>query len=826
MIRIPFNDTWRVGPLVSVHEAIVVAGAGEEEVTLPHDAMLTGGRSAENSGGPQTAYFRDGKWTYEKQFDVPAAWATKRVTFEFEGVYRDAMVYINGALAGQWANGYSRFHVSADPFLEYGRVNTVRVDAQAHEDCRWYSGGGIHRPVNLLVGEFVHVTPTGLRVTTPDVDAELATVVASTEIVNEDVSTRVVEVRLEIRDATGAVVASSDRSRVTLLAGDTITTHQRAYVRQPSLWSVETPHLYHASVCLRDHGGNSGPLDEASTHFGIRTVTADPIRGLRINGETIKLRGGAVHHDNGILGAADFADAAERRVRMLKAAGFNAVRSAHNPMSVAMLDACDRLGMLVMDELFDVWTVAKSGDDYSRRFPQWWERDVDAAVAKDVNHPSVIMYSIGNEIIEAGTPHGARWGRRLAERVRAVDPTRLVTHALQGMYIARDKIPALKAELRLDTAPRGLNDYLGQAVHLLDALMASPVVGERLAEPASVLDVVGLNYGESRYVLDKEAFPNRVVVGSETFPTKIDQLWQLVTENSHVIGDFTWTAWEFLGEVGTGRHVYPEDQQEHRAPYPWLTAECGDIDITGQRQPISYYREIVYGLTQTPYLAVRRPRDDGYFIKPKAWTWTDVSPSWTFDLPTGSPLHVEAYAVAEDVEFRLNGTTVATVPVGTERSFVAEADVPYEPGVLEVVAYREGAEVGRSALHSAGEPARLRLETDRSALSADPQRLAHIDVRLVDANGVINPNRDTKITIEVDGPAVLQGFGSGAPSTEESFLDSSTTSFKGRALAIIRATGETGRITLTARAHGLPDTSLGIDAVQAQDADRPGIQTV
>ncbi|MFJ8048323.1 glycoside hydrolase family 2 TIM barrel-domain containing protein [Streptomyces luteogriseus] len=819
MIRIPFNDAWRVGPLVSVHEAIVVAGAGEEQVTLPHDAMLGGGRSAENSGGPQTGYFRDGKWTYEKQFNVPADWATKRITFEFEGVYRDAMVYLNGALAGQWANGYSRFHVSADPFLTYGQVNTIRVDAQAYQDSRWYSGGGIHRPVHLLVGDLVHVTPNGLRVTTPDIDIDLATVVASSEITNEDLSTRVVEVLLEIQDATGAVVAC-DRSRVTLLAGDTITTHQRAYVQRPSLWSVDAPHLYDASVRLFD---DSGQLDEARTHFGVRTVTADPVRGLRVNGETVKLRGGAVHHDNGILGAAEFADAAERRVRMLKAAGFNAVRSAHNPMSVAMLDACDRLGMLVMDELFDMWTVAKSGDDYSRRFPQWWERDVDSIVAKDFNHPSVIMYSIGNEIIEAGTPHGTRVGRRIADRVRALDPTRLVTHALQGMYIARDKIPALKAELGQDAAPvRGLNDYLGQVTHLIDALMASPVVGERLAEPASVLDVVGLNYGESRYVLDKEAFPNRVVVGSETFPTKIDQLWKLVTENPHVIGDFTWTAWDFLGEVGTGRHVYPEDQQVHRAPYPWLTAECGDIDITGQRHPISYYREIVYGLTRTPYLAVRRPREDGYVIEPRAWTWSDVLPSWTFDAPLGSPLHVEAYAAAEEVAFRLNGVTVATVPVGTRRDFVAEADVPYEPGVLEVVAYRDGAEVGRSALCTAGEPTRLSLEADRTEVPADRQRLVHIGISLVDDDGVLHPNRDTEITIEVDGPGVLQGFGTGAPATEESFLDDSATTFRGRALAIVRATGETGRITLTARAHGLPDAYVEIDAVQATDHHRTG----
>lgn len=810
MIRTPFNDAWTVGPLTSVHEAIVVAGPGEQVVTLPHDAMLGGGRSADHSGGPQTGYFRDGKWTYEKQFDVPLTWATKRVTFEFGGVYRDAMVYLNGALAGQWANGYSTFHVEADAYLKYGETNVIRVDAQAHQDSRWYSGGGVHRPVHLLIGELVRITPTGLRVRTPDIDPDLATVVASTEIVNDDIRTRAVELTLEIRDHEGLLVAS-DSSRVTLLAGDRTTAHPRAYVRQPALWSVDSPSLYRATVRLTD---SDGRVDEASTSFGIRKVTVDPVRGLRINGETVKLRGAAIHHDNGILGAADFADASERRVRLLKAAGFNALRSAHNPISAAMLDACDRHGMLVMDEAFDVWTVAKSGDDYSRRFPNWWERDIDAMVAKDVNHPSVIMYSIGNEIIEAGTPHGTRWGRRLAERVRGQDPTRLVTHALQGMYLARDQIPALRAQTQHNAEIRGLNDYLGRLTDLIDALMASPVVGERLAEPASVLDVVGLNYGESRYLLDKERFPNRVVVGSETFPTRIDHLWKLVTENPHVIGDFTWTGWDFLGEVGTGRHVYPEDAQVHRAPYPWLTAECGDLDITGHRQPISYYRATVYGLRQTPYLVVRRPRADGHVIEPKAWTWSDVSPSWTFDVAPHSPLHIEVYANADEVELFLNGAKVATAPVGTSRRFVAELDVPYQPGTLEVVAYRQGEEVGRSALRTAGEPTRLRLDTDRTVLRADPQQLAYIDIAVVDHHDVLNPIRDSTVTIEVDGPGVLQGFGTGAPATEESFLDNSATTHNGRALAVIRATGEIGLITVTARADGFPVAVLQLEVDQ------------
>jgi len=811
MIRIPFNDSWHFGPLVSVHEAIVVAGTGDAEVTLPHDAMLAGGRAPEDSGGPQAGYFRDGKWSYEKQFAVPREWTRKRVTFEFEGVYRDAAVYVNGVLAGQWANGYSTFHIPADSFLRYGDTNSVRVDAQAHQDSRWYSGGGLHRPVHLLVGDLVHVTPTGLRVTTPDVDRELATVVVSTEIANEDVATRTVEVHTELRDDAGTLVAS-DASRATLVAGETVTVRQRIHVRHPALWSTGTPALHHASVRLSDE---HGPVDEAAAHFGIRSVAVDPVRGLRINGEPVKLRGACVHHDNGVLGAAEFADAAQRRVSLLKAAGFNALRSAHNPMSSAMLDACDRLGVLVMDEAFDVWTVPKSGDDYSRRFAQWWERDIDAMVAKDFNHPSVILYSIGNEIIEAGTPHGARWGRQLAERVRAQDPARLVTHALQGMYIARDKIPELKAETGLGTKVRGLNDYLGQVSELIDRLMASPVVGDRLVEPASVLDVVGLNYGESRYLPDKEAFPHRVVVGSETFPTRIDHLWRLVTENAHVIGDFTWTGWDFLGEVGAGRHVYPEDAQDHRAPYPWLASVCGDLDLTGHRKPISYYREVVYGLRREPYLAVRRPREDGYVIEPRAWTWSDVTPSWTLDVPAGTSLHVEAYAAADEVEFRLNGATVARTPVGARRSFLAEADVPYEPGTLEAIAYRGGEEIGRVALETAGEPTHLSVGSDRGELPADPQRLAHLEIELVDDHGVVNPIRDRKISVGIAGPGTLQGLGTANPATEESFLGSTTTSFHGRALAVVRATGEPGQITVTVRADGLPDAIAKIEVLDA-----------
>ncbi|MEU7828624.1 MULTISPECIES: glycoside hydrolase family 2 TIM barrel-domain containing protein [unclassified Nonomuraea] len=803
MIRETFNDGWRVAPRTSIFEQLGGAGAEAVPVTLPHDAMLVGGRSAEGSDGSHTGYHRPGAWQYDKDFEVPAAWAGKRVTFEFEGVYRDAMVFINGAFAGQWAGGYSTFHIAADPFLRYGQTNTIRVEAQAHQDSRWYSGGGMHRPVHLLIGGLLHITPTGVRVATPHIDDDLATAAVATEVINEGTGTRTVEVLLEVHDGTGTLVAT-DRALLTVLAGERAVVRQRAHIRGPALWSVEEPNLYTATVRLVDADGQA---DEARTTFGIRGLSVDPIRGLRINGTTVKLRGACVHHDNGPLGSAAIARAEERRVQLLKEAGYNAIRSAHNPISTAMLDACDRVGMLVMDETFDMWAQAKTHDDYSRRFPQWWERDIDAMVAKDFNHPSVIFYSIGNEILEVGTPHGARWGRLLAERVRAQDPTRLITNALNGMLTVLDKLPELMAQ----AGGAGFNDALGSLPDVTAGLTALPEVGERLAESAAVLDVVGLNYGESRYLSDRDDFPNRVVVGSETFPTLIDRYWKLVSEHGHIIGDFTWTGWDYLGESGIGRPVYPGEGPAFGAPYPWLTASTGDLDITGRRRPVSYYREIVFGLRHTPYLAVQRPEHREHPFKANAWSWSDSVASWTWDIPAGTPVCVEAYADADEIEFRLNGATAARVPVGSDKAFLATTELSYQAGTLEAVAYRDGTETGRCRLITAAAPSHLRLTPDREQLSTDPQDLAYLDIALTDEHGTVNPISDRVVTVTLDGPATLQALGTARPSTEESFLATACTTYEGRALAVIRPTGTQATATVTVHADGLQPATVTVD---------------
>jgi hypothetical protein len=301
-----------------------------------------------------------------------------------------------------------------------------------------------------------------------------------------------------------------------------------------------------------------------------------------------------------------------------------------------------------------------------------------------------------------------------------------------------------------------------------------------------------------------------VVLSTESFPTKIDDIWKLVTENQHVIGDFTWTAWDFLGEVGTGRHVYPEDEVVHRAPYPWLTAEEGDLDIVGRRNPLSFYREAVFGLTDTPYIGVRKYRADGFFIEPRAWTWSDVAADWTVDAPLGTPLHVEAYSTGDRVEYLLNGTSVAEAAVGENRPFLASAEIPYQPGRLEVVAYRGAVEIGRSQIRTSGPAARIDLRAERSEAAASDQEIVFIDVALRDSDGVEVETDDRAVSIAVDGPAVLQGFGAATPATEESFLDPATTTYKGHALAAIRPTGEPGMVMVTAKSKDLPPTTVNI----------------
>lgn len=825
MYKTSFNTGWVVQPRVGPFEELAGDAPAKIPVTLPHDAMLSCARSATSPQGSAGAYFEPGVFQYEKTFEVPEEYADKRVILQFEGIYRDAMVYINGDFAAQRPYGYSVFAVRTDPYLRYGAVNTVRVEARAYRDSRWYTGAGMIREVGLAVGDLVHIALDSLQVRTPDVDRERAVICTSTTIQNEGPRTRTVHAEMVVRDPFGAVVAT-DVAPVTVLAGESAVVRQRLYVADPALWSTTTPQLYTATASLRDA---EAVVDEERTTFGIRTLQLDPIHGLRINGQTVKLRGACIHADNGVLGAAAIGRAEERRVQLLRDAGFNAIRSAHNPLAKATLDACDRLGVLVMDETFDIWTEAKSPFDYSLAFPTWWEEDVAAMVTKDFNHPSVVFYSIGNEIFETGRPVGARWGRKLAEKVRSLDDTRFITNAINGALSVMSELPTLMGATHeageaagpgpdgegAAIAPEhGVNTMLNQMADMMDWANASPLVTERTAESFSVLDVAGINYGTGRYLADREHFPNRILVGSETMPTWIAQNWKLVSEHGHIIGDFTWTGWDYLGEVGIGRPIYPGAPGGERlaANYPWLLALAGDIDITGRRRTISYYREIVFGLRDSPFIAVQRPEHYAHAFEARAWAWTDSIASWTWDVAVGAPIRVEVYADAGEVELVLNGRAVGRSSVGESRAFVAEFDVAYEPGVLEAIAYRAGAQTGRSELRSAGDQVRLQVGVDREEIAADEWDLAFADIALVDRDGIVQTAADRAVTVSVQGPGVLQGLGSARPATEENFLSDTCTTYDGRALAVIRPTGP-GQITVTVTADECEIQSVVIQTI-------------
>ncbi|SFR29185.1 Glycosyl hydrolases family 2 [Lentzea waywayandensis] len=806
-----FNDGWAYRTKVSAFAELGGASGDWTTVTLPHDALISMPRRADAPGGAAAGYFPGGTFEYRKDLRAEESDRGRCFFLEFDGVYRGAMVYVNGALAGQHAFGYSRFTVRIDPYLRFGAVNEIRVECRAHLDSRWYTGAGIYRDVRLIVKEPVHIAVDGVRVSTPDIETDQAVVEIETEVVNTAAVTTTLVLASAV-DEGGVVDVARDRCPATVLPGERVIVRHRLYVADPALWSVEAPSLYTARLQLRD---GDRVLDEHTVEFGIRRVQVDPRKGLRINGRTVKLRGACLHHDNGPLGAAAIQRAEERRVELLKAAGFNAIRSSHNPASSALLEACDRLGMLVMDETFDVWTSGKTDFDYAGDFHEWWERDVAALVAKDFNHPSVILYSIGNEIPETGTPFGGVWSRRLAEKIRSLDDTRLITNGINGFVSVLDTVVAGARQMAASAAPSGgVNGMMTQAGVMMNQVSSSAEVTRRTEESFSVLDVAGLNYGDGRYEIDRELFPNRVIVGTETFPSRIARNWALVTSNDHVIGDFAWTGWDYLGEAGLGSVGYAGSGLRTATvaqPYPWLAAWCGDLDITGQRRPASYYREIVFGLRPTPYIAVRRPQHHGKTALSTPWSWSDAIGSWTWEGFEGKPVHVEVYSDADEVELFLNGATAGRRPAGPDHEFRADFELVYAPGELVAVAYSDGQERGRSRLVTAGDALALDVRADRFRLRADSSDLAFVDIALTDGAGTVHPGRDRLVTVTVDGHAVLQALGSADPATDETFSEPSRRTFDGRALAVIRPTGA-GDITVTVHAEGCEPAQLALRA--------------
>lgn len=808
MQRQDFNHDWTVKKVPEGMAASMSDSEGKK-VTLPHDAMVWEKRSAGNSSGSAGGYFANGNYEYVKNLYVDESDKEETFILEFEGIHNSGYVYVNGAFAGSVQGGYMRLFVDITPYLCFGAKNLILVKVlnTAMPNSRWYTGSGIYRPVYLYKGGKIRIDVDGPRISTPEISTNIAAVKVETMLRYDGKVQKTVVLKTEIAAPGGDIVAR-ESSRITLFAQEKTVQTQRIYVKKPALWSVEDPQLYCCKVTIYD---GETVLDRAESMFGIRRLELDPVNGLRINGEKILLRGGCIHHDNGPVGAATFARAEKRRIEMLKEAGFNSVRISHNSSSKALLDACDRLGMLVMEESFDMWTQTKRPFDYSLVFADNWEKDLEDIVRKDFNHPCVFMYSIGNEIKEIHMPAGAQWSRRLTEKIRSLDTTRYVTNAINGMIGIMGDLPVVMKDMGMTVPERtpggGINDTMTALMGAMNYLSSHPKVEEGLKESYGTLDLIGLNYMRDVYDQMKE-YPNRVFYGAETLPPDIAQNWKKVKELSACIGDYTWTAWDYLGEAGIGIVTY-DGRLRFAKSYPAYLAYCGDFDITGYRRPMSYLREIVFGLRKAPFIAVQLPEYYGKEPMCTPWSLPVTVSSWTWKGQEGKNCLVEVYSDAPEVELFVNGESVGRKSAGEAQEYRALFDTVYLPGEIKATAYYEDGTTEQYFLRTAADEVSLCLLSDRVKIGKDD--LAYVAVELRDSEGTLQTAADRKICLRVEGVGQVQAFGSADPMSEENFFDESRTTYYGRAIAVIRSGEDSGTIRLTAWADAMEEVSIEIE---------------
>ncbi|MBO4451473.1 MAG: DUF4982 domain-containing protein [Bacteroidaceae bacterium] len=752
------------------------------KVNLPHDwDIYAGPNSGKGATGTGGGWFEGGIGEYRKEFRLESLdLRDKLVKLQFEGVYQKAEVFINGQKAGQHAYGYTPFTVDITPYLyKDKRPNevVVRVNNSEQPNCRWYSGSGIYRHVWLEVMPKVHIAENGMFITTDIATdgVQQAKVDVQVTVVNEDREPHTATVQVEEQEQT-----------VSLNAGEHRNLTFTFFIKNPHLWSPDDPYLY--TITARVLGGSpaeplrpvrapsvagvlGGSSTELSSHastFGIRSFSFDAERGFMLNGRPLLLNGACLHHDDGVLGAMAF-DAAEiRKVRQMKEAGFNLIRTSHNPTSRAFLDACDSIGMLVIDEAFDGWRQAKNPYDYSTLIDSCYREDIHAMVMRDRNHPCVISWSIGNEVMERKDLRVITTARQLKAAILECDPTRPVTEAL----CAWD------------------SDWEIYDPHF------------------EVLDIGGYNYMIHKHASDHLRDPNRVMWQTESYPRDAFRSWTTVADNPYVIGDIVWTGLDYLGESGIGRYYYegerPGEHYVQGGQPDWHGAYCGDVDITGWRKPISHYREMLWKDGQSLYLAVREP--DGYHgkIRTTAWSVWPTWESWTWPGWEGKPINVEVYTKAPEVTLYLNDKEIGRKAVSRNTEYKAVFSVPYEPGIL-----RAEARGTNFSLATAGSPARLKLTADRSVITADGQDLAYITLEVLDREGRVCPEAAIPCEVSLSGSANLLAAASADLKDTEPYTSPRVTTWKGRALIVVRSAQKKGQTKISVKST-LPTAAISI----------------
>ena len=786
MIKKDFNSGWLFSKRGSDISAVTV--------DLPHDAMIHEQRSKDSVPAGACGYFREGCYEYVKKFSAPGEWENKSVILELEAVYQDSSVYLNGKKLAERPYGYSDYFVVLSQNLIIGGENELKVvaDNSKAPNSRWYSGAGIIRPVSLHIGNVFHIVPDSIFVNAgQDGEAEVRLEVTGGDAVRVTIS----KDGKEAASAEGKV--EDGKACVRLSVGD------------PDLWDAENPNLYLCEVVLLDGGTET---DRNSAEFGFRSISWGK-DGFRVNGREVLLRGACVHHDNGILGACSFEEAEERRVRILKDAGFNALRSAHNPAAKGMLRAADRLGMYIMDENFDMWLVKKNPADYGGdTFREWWQRDTEAMIRKDWSHPSVVMYSIGNEIAELGVAEGQEYCRMISDFVRRTDPTRPVTLGMNLMLAsAASKGKGIYGEGKntgtqtMDSMPTSefFNILMNKMGGIIDRMAASKDADKVVAQVSGILDIPGYNYATSRYEKEVEMYPDRSFTGSETLPKMLYKNWELVKKYPNITGDFMWTGWDYLGEAGIGTVRYKSYNNNGLI----ISGGCGVVDICGKQRPEVQWNRLIWGLTDKPGIGVEPYTHAGEAHTQAMWRDTDAVASWAWDGCEGKKQTVTVYSVGAEAELTVNGKSYGRKKIKEDKAVFRR--VKYEPGTVEAVSYDEnGKEIGRTSLSSAIGRTSVRIIAEKPELKADGQDLCFLRFELTGENGIIRSASDQPLTVEVTGAGTLQAFGSARPNMKEDFISDTHTTYLGQALAVVRAGTEKGNIRVRVSGEDLEEKEL------------------
>ena len=757
-------------------------------VTLPHDAMLAEPRTAISAGGTNTGWYEGYDYEYQRTLTVPENELADTHILEFEGVYHNAEVWLNGQKAAFRPYGYTNFYVDCAPYLHAGE-NELRVIARNADqpNSRWYSGAGIYRPVQLWTARGAHIALNGVKICTLSLDPAVVEVRVKT--------TAPGTVRLTVDDLP-AVQQESDGEAVFTLTLD-----------NARLWTPETPNLYTCRVSFAD--------DEVTETFGVRKVEWGT-DGFLLNGKRYIIQGACIHHDNGLLGAVCDPDAVARKVRLLKENGYNAIRSAHNPCSKALLAECDRQGMLVMDEYIDHWYIHKTEHDYVDYFNDWWRQDLTDMVEKDYNHPCVVLYSTGNEVSETAQKRGIALTKEMTDFLHGLDDSRPVTCGVNiffnflssiGFGVYSDEKAKKEAERAEKAKQRGEKAAKKKAVGSQFFNNLAGLLGDEFMKRGATLhgcdvktrdafanmDIAGYNYGIYRYKHDLKKYPQRLILGSETFCNDAYKFRELAKQEPRLVGDFVWAGMDYLGEVMVGSWEYADYAETFDGGLGWVSAGSGRIDLTGKPLGEALYTRVALEADNGPYIAVCPVNHTRDRHSPSAWKMTNAMPSWSWTGCEEHKANVEVYARAARVELVLNGHTVGSKTL--KNDCLAKFSIPYESGTLEAVSYDAADhEIGRCKLQSAGGTTRLTLDAEEPTVK--PGHLCYIRLRYTDENGITKPLARGSIQVQVRG-GTLVGLGSACPFNKHSYLDSETDTYYGEALAIVRM-GDGDAMTIAA----------------------------